>query len=446
MADVRKKTNGEVRAWVAAANMGLGHKRAIRPLWDIAEGGLIVVNDASVAGPEELKVWEQLLSVYERLSRAKRIPLIGNALFGIMDYFQQIQPAYPRVDLSKPSIQTKWTESMVKKGLCEGMIKRINTKPLPFITSYYAAAVAADMAHYGRIYCIICDADINRVWVATDPRKSKIEYLVPCGSVLRRLKQYGVPDERIFMTGFPLPKELLGGPDLGLLKADLGQRLNYLDPQDRFWPLHEQSVIHFLGEENCTPKKKRKLTLAFAVGGAGAQKEIGAQALASLKGKILAGELSMNLVCGVRQEIRHYYQDVVQAQGLADCPDVRLIGGQGDEEYFDSFNASLRETDIIWTKPSEMSFYVGLGIPIIMAPTIGAQETFNRRWLDEIQAGIPQDDPRYAHEWLFELLEQGRIAEAAWSGFLKARKYGTYKVHELLAKGTMARSGDPLTR
>lgn len=154
----------------------------------------------------------------------------------------------------------------------------------------------------------------------------------------------------------------------------------------------------------------------------------------------------MNLVCGVRQEIRHYYQDVVQAQGLADCPDVRLIGGQGDEEYFDSFNASLRETDIIWTKPSEMSFYVGLGIPIIMAPTIGAQETFNRRWLDEIQAGIPQDDPRYAHEWLFELLEQGRIAEAAWSGFLKARKYGTYKVHELLAKGTMARSGDPLTR
>ena len=106
----------EVRAWVAAANMGLGHKRAIRPLWDIAEGGLIVVNDASVADPEELKVWEQLLSVYERLSRAKRIPLIGNALFGLMDYFQQIQPAYPRVDLSKPSVQTKWTGAWSRKA------------------------------------------------------------------------------------------------------------------------------------------------------------------------------------------------------------------------------------------------------------------------------------------------------------------------------------------
>jgi hypothetical protein len=338
---------GDVKAWVAAANMGLGHKRAIRPLWDIAEGGLIVVNDAAVAAPDELKVWEQLLNVYERLSRAKRIPLIGNTLFGIMDYFQQIQPAYPRVDLSKPSIQTKWTEGMVKKGLCAGMIKRINTKPLPLITSYYAAAVAADMAGYGRIYCIICDADINRVWVATDPRKSRIEYLVPCGSVLRRLKQYGVPDERLFMTGFPLPKELLGGPDLALLKSDLGQRLRYLDPQNRFWPLHEASVAHFLGEENCRPRKARKFTLSFAVGGAGAQKEIGAQALASLKPKILSGELAMNLVCGVRAEVRAYFEEAVKALGMEGCPDLKIIGGQGDEEYFDSFNDSLREPSLL---------------------------------------------------------------------------------------------------
>jgi hypothetical protein len=442
----RKARSVEAHAWVAAANMGLGHKRAIRPLQDIAEGGLIVVNDASVADPEELKVWEQLLSVYERLSRAKRIPVIGNALFGLMDYFQKIQPAYPRVDLSRPSIQTKWTESMVRKGLCRGMIARINTNPLPFITSYYAAAIAADMAGYGRVYCIICDADINRVWVAVDPRKSRIEYLVPCGSVLRRLKQYGVPDERIFMTGFPLPKELLGGRDLEVLKADLGQRLQYLDPQKRFWPLHEPSVIHFLGEGNCVAANKRKLTLAFAVGGAGAQKEIGAQALASLKGKILAGEMAMNLVCGVRREVRSFFEEAIKANGLEGCEGVRVIGGQGDEDYFESFEASLRETDIIWTKPSEMSFYVGLGIPLIIAPTIGAQETFNMRWLEEIQAGIPQSDPRYANEWIFELLDQGRFAEAAWSGFLKARKYGTYKIHELIKTGTMIRSSDPLTR
>jgi hypothetical protein len=446
MAKTAEKGERAVRAWVAAANMGLGHKRAIRPLWDIAEGGLIVVNDPSVADPVELKLWDRLLNVYEKLSRAKRIPLIGNFLFGLMDYFQRIKPAYPRIDLSRPTVQTKWNEEMLDKGICAGLIKKINTKPLPLVTSYFTAAVAADRAGYGRVYCIICDADINRVWVASDPRRSRIVYLVPCGTAMRRLKQYGVPDERIFMTGFPLPKELLGGTELPVLKGDLGKRLHYLDPQERFWPLHEQSVVHFLGEENCAPGKDRVLTLAFAVGGAGAQKEIGAEALASLKPKILAGELAMNLVCGVRPEVRAYYEEVVKAQGLQDCAAVRIIGGRGEDDYFDSFNASLRETDILWTKPSEMSFYVGLGIPMIMAPTIGAQETFNRRWLEEIQAGIPQSEPRYADEWLYELLEQGRFAEAAWSGFLKARKYGTYKIHELIETGTMIRSSDPLTR
>lgn len=436
----------EVRAWVAAANMGLGHKRAIQPLKDIAEDGLIVVNDPSVAEPDELKLWDTLLNVYERLSRVKKVPIIGNFLFGIMDYFQRIKPAYPRIDLSHPTIQTRWNESMIDKGICAGLIKKINTKPLPLVTSYFTAAIAADRSGYGRVYCIICDADINRVWVASDPRKSRIMYLVPCGSVLRRLKQYGVPDERIFMTGFPLPKELLGNKDLDVLKADLGQRLHYLDPQGRFWPLHEPSVVHFLGKANCKPRGLRKLTLAFCVGGAGAQKEIGAQALASLKPKIQAGELAMNLVCGVRPEVRAYFEAEVKALGLDNSRDIRIIGGRGDEEYFESFNRSLHETDIIWTKPSEMSFYVGLGIPIIMAPTIGSQEVFNKRWLDEIQAGIPQEDPRYANEWLYELLDQGRLAETAWAGFLNARKYGTYKIYELLQTGTMSRTSDPLTR
>jgi len=435
-----------VRAWVAAANMGLGHKRAVQPLRDIAEGGIIVVNDPSVAAPDEQKLWDQLLSVYERLSRAKSIPLVGNTLFGIMDYFQRIRPAYPRIDLSRPTIQTRWNEKMLDKGVCRGMIERILTKPLPFVTSYFTAAVAADRAGYGRVYCIICDADINRVWVASEPRRSRIEYLVPCGAAMRRLKQYGVPDERIFMTGFPLPLELLGNQDLDALKRDLGRRLRRLDPTDRFWPLHDKSVEHFLGEGNCERRERSAFTLAFCVGGAGAQKDIGAEALMSLAPRIKAGDIRMNLVCGVRPEVRAYFEAAVKEAGLEGSPGVQLIGGKGDAEYFESFNRSLHETDIVWTKPSELSFYTGLGLPIIMAPSVGSQEVFNRRWLEEIQAGIPQDDPKYADQWIFELLEQGRFAEAAWDGFLKARKYGTYKIHELIRTGTMCRSGDPLTR
>ena len=81
-----------------------------------------------------------------------------------------------------------------------------------------------------------------------------------------------------------------------------------------------------------------------------------------------------------------------------------------------------------------------------MAPTIGSQEEYNRKWLLEVQAGIEQEDPRYAGQWITDLLKAGRLAEAAWDGFLKARKYGTYKILEVLETGTMERETSPLRR
>ncbi|MBA7561471.1 hypothetical protein ES708_03109 [subsurface metagenome] len=39
-----------------------------------------------------------------------------------------------------------------------------------------------------------------------------------------------------------------------------------------------------------------------------------------------------------------------------------------------------------------------------------------------------------------------RRKSAAWDGFLKARKYGTYKIQEILETGTMARETSPLKR
>ena len=434
------------RAWVAAANMGLGHKRAVQPLEFLAEEKILVVNDPGFADPEERKLWDKLLRTYERLSRVRGVPVIGPVLFGVMDYFQRIRSPYPRRDLSAPSVQTRFVDRMLKRGLCSTFIRKIREKPLPLVTSFYHPAIAADRAGWGRVYCIICDADINRVWVPSHPKDSRIEYLVPCGSAMRRLKQYGVPDERIWMTGFPLPLGLTGDDSLDVLRRDLGLRLRRLDPEELFRPLHGRNVEHFLGPDNYLPGKDAgPVTVTFAVGGAGAQKEIGATALESLAPAIREGRFAMNLVCGVRKEVRDYFEDAVR-RSLPDCPGVRVVYGETDDEYFGAFEECLHNTDILWTKPSELSFYVGLGIPLVASPTIGAQEKFNLRWLQEIQATLPQSDPRYASEWISELLEQGRFAEAAWSGFLKARKCGTYKVRELLATGNMERESNPLRR
>jgi hypothetical protein len=66
--------------------------------------------------------------------------------------------------------------------------------------------------------------------------------------------------------------------------------------------------------------------------------------------------------------------------------------------------------------------------------------------LYEIQAAVAQKDPDYTHQWLFEMLNDGRLADMAWSGFLKARKLGTAKIMEVLELGTMTRSNSPLER
>jgi hypothetical protein len=433
------------KAWVVTVDMGLGHQRATYPLRQLAEGGIITVGGTMTSDPEEKKMWDRMRKTYEFLSRVRTVPLIGKPLFGMLDALQSIPQFYPVRDMSSPSVQVKLLNSFVDRGLCRGMLETIKTKPLPLVTSYPAPALAADNAKYGRVYCIICDAEISRAWVAIDPRKSRIHYLAPCGRAVMRLKSYGVPDERIFLTGFPFPQEILGDHNLNLLRADAAQRLFYLDPNERFWPLHGRNVVHFLGKGNCRFKKERTLTITFAVGGAGAQREIGFQIVKSLHDKIRKGEIAVNLIAGVREEIKNYF-DNIKRELLPRARNVRVIYSPDKEGYFRQFSEVIRTTDLLWTKPSELSFYCGLGIPIIIAPPIGAQELFNRHWLLEIQGGIPQEDPEYTDEWLLDLLREGRLAESAWDGFLKARKYGTYKIQEILETGTMSRETSPLKR
>ncbi|MEK7164541.1 MAG: hypothetical protein AAB779_01200 [Patescibacteria group bacterium] len=113
---------------------------------------------------------------------------------------------------------------------------------------------------------------------------------------------------------------------------------------------------------------------------------------------------------------------------------VKLIYADTKEDYFHKFNVALRETDILWTKPSELSFYSALGLPIIIAPPIGSQEFFNKYWLEVIGAGIPQEMPMYAHEWLMDYLQNGWLAEAALQGYLEAPRKGVENIKAIVFK------------
>jgi hypothetical protein len=113
-------------------------------------------------------------------------------------------------------------------------------------------------------------------------------------------------------------------------------------------------------------------------------------------------------------------------------------------EYFKMFNQELHNTDILWTKPSELSFYTALGIPIIIAPPVGAHEHFNDNWLRHIASGFAQDNPIYTEEWLYYVLESGRYAQAAWDGFMRAPTMGTYRIESIIS-GELKKAKEGIT-
>ena len=101
-------------------------------------------------------------------------------------------------------------------------------------------------------------------------------------------------------------------------------------------------------------------------------RELGAEIAESLRENILKGEVRLNLVAGVKNDVYRYYQAVLKDMGLLDKKKVQvsIIFAETKFDYFKKFNKVLDETDILWTKPSELSFYAGLGLPIILAPNL----------------------------------------------------------------------------
>jgi hypothetical protein len=437
-----------LHAWVVTADMGLGHQRAAHTLSHIAEGGVLTTGTPETTDEDEARFWRRLTWSYEVLSRARGIPLVGRALFGALDSILHIPPFYPLRDLSHPSPNNYLIDHLIRQGLGRSLIEKLRTRRMPMISTFYAPALVADHAHDERVYCVICDGDLNRVWVASKVKESRIQYFAPCGRVMRRLRQYGVPDERIFITGFTLPRENVGGPGMETLKADLLARIGRLDPRGRFTSVYGATVRELLGGTPEPSGGSERVTVTFAVGGAGAQVEIGLMLAQGLKQGILDRRFRLILVAGVNRVVEKVFQEFVSRIGLESAlgDGVLIVREDSKPAYFDRFNALMRETDLLWTKPSELSFYSALGIPIVMAPPIGSQENKNQRWLVDKGCALPQYTPRLALEWLTDMLKDGMLAEKALTGFIKNRKLGVYKIEEVLESGTMGRETHPLRR
>jgi hypothetical protein len=319
---------------------------------------------------------------------------------------------------------------MIDKMVEESKIRKGGKFP-PFLTSFFVPAFMAEVLKYpGEIFCIICDADIARTWAPINPQKSRIKYFAPNQRVEERLQLYGIKKENIFLTGYPLPKENIGTIKMNVLKKDIANRLVNLDPSKRYRHYYAPLIKKYIGR--IPEKSDHPLTIMFAVGGAGAQKENGIAIVKKLSSKIKEGQVKIILVAGIRKKVNDYFKNSVKKLKLGDNKNVEIIFEENINSYFDSFNKALRKTDILYTKPSELSFYSALGIPIIIAPCIGSQEEFNKRWLLGSGFGIMEKDVNCIDQWLFDWIDRGYLAEAAMEAFIEGQKLGTFKIEQII--------------
>jgi hypothetical protein len=411
---------------VVAVEMGFGHLRAADAVARALGQPLLHADRAPIADEAERALWARTRRNYERLSRLATLPLVGMPFDKLLGAITHIPDLHPGRDLSAPTFSTGLLERLIEGGLGRGVLAALEREQAPLFTTFFATALAAERKSGADVDCLVTDTDLARAWVPRDPRQSRIRYFAPSERAVRRLVAYGVPAERIVLTGFPLPGELLGGEELGVARRHLARRLARLDPRGRFRRALGDEAARRLGVTS-TGDGEAPL-LVFAVGGAGAQAGLAARFLPSLRPLIEIGRLRVALLAGTRPEVRRGFEALVARHDLAANPGVRVVSAETLDDYFRACNALLAEADVLWTKPSEMTFFAALGLPLVLSPPVGAQETYNRRWAVEAGAGLAQREPEVAGEWLAEWIADGTLAGAAWNGFTRLPKRGLFRI------------------
>jgi len=416
--------------------MGYGHQRTAYPLKSFAEGERIIcANDYPGIPEKDKRIWESSRSFYEFVSRFKKFPLLGNIAFNLFDATQKIKEFYPSKDLSDSTFTQDRTCSLFEHGWGSDLIAKLSRKNIPLISTFYNPAFMAEQFKYpGDVFCVICDTDISRSWAPHCGTESKVKYFTPNERTGQRLRLYGVKKENIIFTGYPLPMENIGGKKMEILIEDMKNRMINLDPSGKYREKHGFIVRDKLGK--LPLKSDHPLTIMFAVGGAGAQKEMGVELTRRLKKIIYAKRLKVILVAGIKKDVKEYFERELRNGGLGELINdgIEIVYANTFEEYYNKFNLALRKTDILWSKPSELSFYSALGLPFIIAPTIGSQEEFNKRWLLKSGFGVEQKEIGHVREWLYDWLDAGYFADMSMEGFISGEKMGTVKIKEQIQK------------
>src|SRR5438067_1339179 len=414
------------RPIVAAIDMGYGHLRAAAPLADALGVPMLRMDLPPLGDARDAWFWWRTRAVYEPLTRWSQAGLAGAPLRALLGRITAIPESGG--DLSGPTTGTRWMERAARGGAARALADDLRRAGAPLVSTFYAAPILAELHGAQRLHCVVTDADVNRVWAPPHPARSRIRYYVPSEPARRRIESYGVAPERIRLTGFPLPHDLVGGRQMPALKRNLAARLGRIDPG-------RAVADAAAGEIGPVPRDESPPLVTFAIGGAGAQVGIAERLVHGLAGALRSRRLALALVAGRRRDVARSLRAAIGAERLDGHPCIEVLEERDTLKYLRGFNALLARTDVLWTKPSEMTFFAALGLPVIAAPPVGVHEERNLRWAVELGAALEQGDPDRAGDWLPRWIEDGTLARAAWKGYQNLPKLGLYEILDDLGHG-----------
>jgi len=415
--------------------MGYGHLRAAHALAAALGTEVVRADRGPYAGPLARTLWSLARRLYEGISRGTQHRVVGPVLRAILERITRLGPPRGAPDPTLPTIEAYLLDRLIRRGVGRGVVEAARRDDRALVTTYFVPALAAQHEGYQLTYCLVTDTDASRAWVPKSSAATRVTFLTPSAQASARLSSYGVPVDRIAETGFPLPPELLGGPGLPTLRRHLAARLGRLDPHGSFRATHGAEVEEHLSIPVPPPDGRAPL-LTYAVGGAGAQAELARRILLDLAPAIVHGRLRVALVAGTHTALAERFARWAEAATLGPALEdgrITIVGEPDLAASFDRVHALLGESDVLWTKPSEMTFFAALGLPLLLTPPVGAQERANRRWALDLGVALPRAAAEGTAGLLAQLLDRGALAAAAWAGFRKIPADGVYRIRALVS-------------
>ncbi len=384
--------------------MGFGHLRAAHNIAGHSKAPVVRVDNAPYVKAIDELVWRfaQYTHVYASRDTESRSKFLYKRFEKLMALPDDHRP---------PSLrEARFVRRLQRLGVGKMFFDSFDgASPTLLHTFYLPAMLSVYYRYRGRNFLLLCDTDFHRVWVPVDPEKGNLKYCVPISKSADRLISYGVDKDRIYVTGFPLPVANTGGRDLRQLATDFEIRKKRLR-RDSSLPL----------------------TIMFPFSGAGAYSNILTDLVKSILDELKEGSLRLIVSCGDNEHALNNAENLFTNYGIDELEYAEIMYDQDIFAAFDKFNSALKATDVMITKPSEMVFYVALGIPLLFLPPIGAHEAKNREYLFENHCAVNMIPPSDFPRWIEKSRRSGALEELAENGYSNLPKTGTFEIDELV--------------